>query len=291
MSTATSSTIEGAVAAAGTSLSYVAVGDGPPVIVVHGGPGLGHSYLRPGMDRLADRFRVIYYDQRGTGRSEIGDRTRMNLAGVIADLDAVREGLGLEEASILGHSFGANLALLYAARHPGRVASLVLANPGPPFDQAHMQAFGAEMARRRTAEDQQTIDRIEGSEPFQRRDPAAFEELYRIRYLPFLRDPASAAKIEFRFTRITAENLPGAPSLVPEFADFDPAGSASRIEAPTLVVHGELDAIPAAFSTWLAETIPSARYELLPGVSHFAFLEDPEPFFAAVTPFLAARTR
>src|SRR5919197_1279568 len=125
---------EGTVPAEGTELYYRSVGSGTPLIMVHGGPGLGHYYLRPGMDALADRFRLVYYDQRGTGRTEVGDPDRITLGGGVEDLLAVIDGLGIERASLVGHSFGADLAALFASRHPTRVGSLVLANPGPPFE-------------------------------------------------------------------------------------------------------------------------------------------------------------
>ena len=155
---------EGTVPAEGIELYYRSVGSGTPVITVHGGPGLGHAYLRPGMDALADRFRVVYYDQRGSGRSELGDPDRVTLAGGIEDLKALVDGLGIERANLVGHSFGADLAALFASRHPDRVASMVLANPGPPFDPDQQGALGAKMDRRRTPEDLAELGRIQGSE-------------------------------------------------------------------------------------------------------------------------------
>jgi proline iminopeptidase len=283
---------EGTVPAEGIELYYRSVGSGTPVITVHGGPGLGHAYLRPGMDALADRFRVVYYDQRGSGRSELGDPDRVMLAGGIEDLKALVDGLGIERANLVGHSFGADLVALFASRHPDRVASMVLANPGPPFDPDQQGALGAEMDRRRTPEELAELGRIQGSEGFAARDPAVLEALVRMMYLPFFSDRAVASTISYGFTGVTAANFPEAGERT--FRDLDPpeaiAGMKS-IQSPALVVYAELEPIPEAFSRELADSIPGARYSLIRGANHFTYLEDPEPFFAAVNDFLSENAR
>ena len=108
------------------------IGRGQPIIVLHGGPDFDHGYLLPDLDRLADAFRLIYYDQRGRGRS--ADHVQpedVTLASDIDDLDKVRQHFQLQSAALLGHSWGAVLALEYALRHPTRVSHLILMNPAP----------------------------------------------------------------------------------------------------------------------------------------------------------------
>jgi proline iminopeptidase len=257
------------------------------VIVLHGGPGLGHNYLRPGMDRLAERFRLIYYDQRGSGRSEVGNLGKMDAGGAVDDLDAVRAYLGIEKANIFGHSFGANLGLLYASVHPDRVGSLVLASPGPPLDAEQQAALSAEMRGRMTAEDMQALGRIQGSESFRRRDPATLEDFIRTMYRPFFRERGSAESMVYAFTQASADTvLEGEEAMMAGFAALDLEEGLARLKAPTLVVRGELEPIPEVYPRSLAGIIPGARYEEIPGVNHFAYAEDPEPFFALVTPFL-----
>ena len=150
---------DGTTSAVGTQLYYRSVGTGTPLVVVHGGPGLGHYYLSP-MEVLSDNYQVIFYDQRGSGRTELGDPDRVTLAGAVQDLEALLDGLGIEQANLLGHSFGADLSALFASRRPDRVASLVLANAGPPFDPDQQAVLGAEMERRRTTSDRATWERI-----------------------------------------------------------------------------------------------------------------------------------
>ena len=93
------------------------VGTGPPIIVVHGGPDFDHQYLLPEMDTLADAFHLVYYDQRGRGRSFAGQRPDdIDITSEVEDLDSVRERFGFDRVAVLGHSWGGLLAATYAIR-------------------------------------------------------------------------------------------------------------------------------------------------------------------------------
>src|ERR687888_121061 len=113
-------------------LYYRVVGEGSPIIVLHGGPDFDHYYLLPEMDRLAESFRLVYYDQRGRGRSA-GDvqPDEVSLASEIEDLESVRRHFRLESAAVLGHSWGGVLAMEYATRHRDRVSHLILVDTAP----------------------------------------------------------------------------------------------------------------------------------------------------------------
>lgn len=123
---------EASIPAGNAALYSRDLGDGLPVIVLHGGPDFDHSYLRPDLDRLSDSLRLIYYDQRGRGRSAAGVRAEdVTLESEIADLETVRRHYQLGATAVLGPSWGAVLALEYAIRHPDRVSHLLLMNPAP----------------------------------------------------------------------------------------------------------------------------------------------------------------
>src|SRR5947208_2731052 len=104
-----------------TSLYAREIGQGKAIIVLHGGPDFDHAYLLPELDRLADSFRLIYYDQRGRGRSADGVLPEeVTVASEIDDVDKVRQHFHLDRAVLLGHSWGAVLALEDALRRPQR---------------------------------------------------------------------------------------------------------------------------------------------------------------------------
>src|SRR5438105_1289647 len=105
------------------------VGRGTAIIVLHGGPDFDHSYLLPELDRLSDSFHLIYYDQRGRGRSADHVQPQdVTLASDIADLEKVRQYFKLDSVVLLGHSWGTVLALEYALRYPERVSRMILMN-------------------------------------------------------------------------------------------------------------------------------------------------------------------
>jgi proline iminopeptidase len=281
-------TDHGRISFGGTHFAYESIGSGRTVVVLHGGPGLGNAYLRPALDRLADEFRVVYWDQRGSGATPVGDETRMNLRGAVDDLRAFLDGLGIERANLLGHSYGADLAALFAAHQPDRVGSLVLANPGPPFDLESMEALSAEMQRRRTADDRAALERIASSHELARREPAAAEDYIRHVYLPFFNDRAVGMSIRYSFSEHSAATVVEGEEAF--FGDFeytrDALAALDQVNAPTLVLYAERDPIPESFARRLAERIPGARYVRLAGAGHFGYIEDADDFFGTVTPFL-----
>src|ERR1700756_4057862 len=116
----------------GTGLYCREVGRGAPMIVLHGGPDFDISYLLPELDRLSDKFHLIYYDQRGRGRS--ADHVKpedVTLESEMSDLDEVRQHFHLDKVVLLGHSWGTVLDLEYALRHSEHVSRLVLMDPAP----------------------------------------------------------------------------------------------------------------------------------------------------------------
>jgi proline iminopeptidase len=103
----------------GADLYSREIGKGTAILVLHGGPDFDHSYLLPELDRLSDSYRLIYYDQRGRGRSAEGVRPEdVTLASDIADMEKMREHFNLNSMVLLGHSWGTVLALEYAVRYP-----------------------------------------------------------------------------------------------------------------------------------------------------------------------------
>src|SRR2546429_2151081 len=109
------------------------VGDGPPsVVVLHGGPGAHHDYLLPQYDRLAHGRTLLYYDQRGGGRSPVPRDTPVGWREHVSDLEALRDHWGLDRVALLGYSWGGLLALLYALAHPTRIDRLALVSAAPP---------------------------------------------------------------------------------------------------------------------------------------------------------------
>ncbi len=278
----------GTVPAQGTELAYLRIGDGAPLVVMPGGPRFGFAHLRPALDQLANGREVIYYDERGSGSSAVGDPASISTAGTLSDLDAFLDGLELEQAALAGHSLAAHMVALYAATRPDRVRALVLFNPAPPFAPELREQFMKEMASRRTPEDAAEIQRIETSPEYEAGDIDAVERYYQVFYVPFFNDRELALSTRYRLTENRTKNRDTAQRLFADFGEHALPMKLGSITCPTLVVHAEHDAVPLASSTAIADAIPQGQLVVIPGASHYGFLESPETVAAAVEPFLVA---
>ena len=267
-------------------IACTVVGGGTPVIVLHGAVGLGSTYMRA-LDPWAEELQLVYYDQRGSGQTPLGDAQRVSFAGGLEDLEELRTSLGLGSVQLIGHSAGAYLAALHAAVHPDGVSGLVLLNPGPPLNPDLMQQFGAAMAARRTPDDDTARRAIEESDDFNTQQPAALERHQLNTFAPFFRDRATIDQVSLGFTEITAANVQVAPQhMMGSLGSLDPMARYAGIGCPTLVVHSEMDPIPIEWSRILVDTIPNADFALIEAGSHFSMIEDPDQLRSVAVPWL-----
>src|SRR3990172_12886990 len=108
------------------------IGQGYPLIVLHGGPGLDHGYFRPWLDPLAERVRLIFVDQRGHGRSDpVADAGALTVEGLAADVSSLANALGLERYAVMGHSFGTFVTLQHAVDFPAAASHHLIVAGGP----------------------------------------------------------------------------------------------------------------------------------------------------------------
>lgn len=278
---------QGLLSLASGRLFYEVVGEGDPIVVVHGGPGLDHNYLRPGLDVLASSRALVYYDQRGTGRSGATlDSASIHLDAFVSDIDALRVALGYPRITVLGHSFGALIALAYALRHPDETRALVLLDPVEPGSR-----WATETARRaaaaRTPADSAELAALVASPGYQNRDPATMSQIYRVAFRGTMRDPARVEEINLKLSRSTAQNGPEVARLLgTSLGKLDWWDRLGELRVPTLVVAGRHEPLPRAMVAALVDSIPNARLAEL-DAGHFPFVEDPAGLASAVAGFLA----
>jgi proline iminopeptidase len=275
---------EGHVPIRGTRLYYRTIGDGPPIIVLHGGPDLDQNYLLPEMDRLADSFRLIYYDQRGRGRSAEGvDPDEVSVGSEVEDLDSVRRHFGLDFVAVLGHSWGGVLAMEYATRHPDRVSHLILANTAPASAGDNL-VFREHLLRTRPAADVERMQALASSARYQAGDLEVEAEYIRIHYRLALREPEHIDQVVGRLrTYFTEESVLAARAIEDRLYDetwrsdgYDLIPRLQALDIPTLVVHGADDFVPPALAAHIAQAMPRARLVVLQECGHFAYLESPD---------------
>ncbi len=272
-------------------LYYEVVGGGDPIIVVHGGPGLDHAYLQPGLNVLARGNTLVYYDQRGVGRSSAAlEPAVINMGAFVEDIEALRQTLGYERVHVLGHSFGAIVALEYAAAHPESLRTLVLMNPAEPGSRFSTQLAERQLARR-TAEDSTEFSTLTTGEGFAARDPATVSQVFRILFRQTLRDRERIDDLDLDLAESTAKNGSEVGRLLGlSMGPVDLWDRLGTIDTPTLVLHGRYDPTPLAMSQALANGLPLGRLIVLES-GHFPYVEDPEGLFSAISAFFVDVSR
>ena len=272
-------------------LFYEAVGSGDPIVVVHGGPGLDHNYLRPGLDVLSTRNTVVYYDQRGTGRSDAPlDSTGINFDAFVDDVEQLRQALGYDRITVLAHSFGGLIGLEYALRYPEHTRALILMNSTEPGRRWQTQTAVRQQAAR-TPEDSAAVADLVASEGFQARSAPVLSEIYRISFKATLRNPERVSELDLELSRRTAQNGQDVARLLgTSLGPVDWWDRLADLTTPTLVVHGRHDLPPTAMAEELAAALPQGRLVIL-NTGHFPYMEDPAGLLEAVSAFLTGLER
>lgn len=279
------------VAANGVTLRVLEGGNGsPPLVVVHGGPGLGADYLVPHFERLADARRLVFYDQRGCGGSTgDADPAAITMDAEVADLEALRAALGIERMALAGQSFGALVAINYVAAHPDRVAALLLLEPAPGSAE-YLGAFQKTLSERLSDTEKAELATLTQSEAFARREPDAFRRFMTLRFGAYYFDRSAMARHNLAY--LDAERVRkffvSSQAFAPYMTSFDVHPLLAKIGCPTLIVRGDHDPIPLASTERLQQGIVGSRLIVFPRCGHFAHIEAEEPYFAAIREFLAA---
>jgi proline iminopeptidase len=259
----------------GAQLFTLEIGDGPDVaVLLHGGPGASHDYLRPQMDAVAEpgRRRLFYYDQRGGGRSPLDAGVKPGGWPVhVADLEAVRTHLGRDQLTLVGYSWGALLAMLYAVEHPDRVEKLALISPAP----AAMRERAAMKERMAQAMQRPAVEELRRT-----LDPKDRRAKFALAVSSYFADPRRALDLTPFVVKQGVED-----AIWQSLRDYDLRARLRELDLPSLVVHGLEDVIPVETAQATADAL-NAELITLPRCGHVPYIEAPEPLFAALRRFL-----
>ena len=267
----------------------------PRLLVLHGGPGAHHDYLLPQMLELARDYELIFYDQRGGGRSKDDGRTPITWRTQVSDLALVAHELGGPTLSLVGYSWGGLLAMLYAidvfgGGDPPLPAPLASARPHGAHlagaDHARVPRGLRGRARRAPGELARwtSFAREVVANGLRERDHAGYRQrLFEISVAGYFADIAARARPHpLPRHRPRASSRSGRASATTIIT-----AELARIACPVLIVHGREDPIPVESSQVAAKAIPDARLEVLDGSGHVPYVEAGPALFAALQRFLA----
>lgn len=239
----------------------------PIVIVLHGGPGFDHGYLKPAMAPIREWAQVVFVDLRGQGRSQRVDPATITLDTMADDVAAVCTALGIERPIILGHSVGGYVALTLALRHPHRVGGLLLANAAARFDLAANLAL-LEQHHGAVARD---IAAAVFNGDF---SPAVLGRYLDVVLPTYTHASTTAALSDFALSGFDPEVTRS--FFVNCLPGYDLRPHLSSITVRALVLTGDSDWLtPPAFARETAEAMANAELAILPQTGHFACNERP----------------
>ena len=257
-----------------------------PLLLVNGGLIHDHALLWPALSPLAAERQVILYDQRGRGASQApDDPATARIEDDAEDIGALRRALGIRQWDVLGHSWGGGIAMLGVARDLAGTRRLVTVDAVGPTS-AWMGPLHLEALARLDGVDRATVEQL-GEHALHDPDPAIHGAHNKAMYHAWFADRDLAEYLAAPLaTNVTGSAI--AARLRRE--GYDWRESLRALSTPTLVLHGEQDALPPSVALDLTALLPRARTVILPNAGHMPFWEAPQRFFGVTSEFLAAAT-
>lgn len=258
-------------------------GEGLPLIVHHGGPGLDQTVIAPHLNPLAQHVQLICYDHRGSGRSAAPQGPDpYNIDRFVGDLDALAKTLDARPFALLGHSFGGIVALHFALAHPELLTHLILVCTPASHDfiQEVEDALPSRLEQEALAE-MRSLQDSKPSDYVMRRSLELLAPIY-------FHDPARVSELRLESVQFGPESQAVWDSL----EGFDLRPRLSEIEVPTLVIAGDSDlSVTPERARETADALPHSKLLVIKNSGHYPFIEQPEAFNSGVLQFLGLKKR
>ena len=294
---------QGYVDANGVMIYFEMIGHGPPLLIVHGGPGASHDYFLPYLLPLARHNRLIFIDERGSGRSEkLDDPSGYTVENMVEDVEAVRRELGLGKISLLGHSYGGVLAEAYALKYQQNLTHLILGSTFPSTRE--MNEVFVKMKQKMPADVREHIDKLEAQGLYNQGKPwehGRYTNEYMIAawgdgYFPYLYGRHPDPNYDPIAQGVTSWDLyremwgsHGEFVIDGNLKSVEYVDKLSTIKVPTLIIVGEHDECDPALSRQMNEKIAGSTLAIMPNSGHMTFIDQPVQFNQAVGRFLQSK--
>jgi proline iminopeptidase len=277
---------EGYATGKGVKIYYRSFGQGPPVLIINGGPGMNSDGFVGVAQKLSKNNRTIIYDQRGTGRSTLTktDTSTITMKLMAADIEALRNQLHIKSWIILGHSFGGMLASYYASLYPENCKALILSSSGG-IDLGLLSYVGSSINARLTAEQQDSV--AYWTRKISEGDTSYHARLQRGRFLApaYVYDPKNIPAI--------AERLTQGNSRVNDLVwrdlqkiKFDCTGPLSSFSKPVLIIQGKEDIVSEATAEKAHRVFKNSSLVLLDHCVHYGWLDQEVVYISSVENFI-----
>lgn len=291
---------ESFVDAHGVLIYTMEVGRGAPLLIVHGGPGASHDYFLPYLLPLARHNRLIFIDERGSGRSQkLSDPAGYTVENMVEDVEAVRQALHLGRISLLGHSYGGVLAQAYALKYQQHLSHLILCSTFPSTSQ--MNQVLAQIKAKMAPELRDRINRMEAAGLFGKGKPYQqnrYPDAYMIAawgegYFPYLYqnrpdpndDPIANGVMAWDLYR-EMWGSHGEFVIDGNLKSVEYVSRLHTIHVPTLITVGDHDECAPWLAKEMHEKIAGSKLVIFPKSGHMTFVDQPQMFIQAIDGFL-----
>ncbi len=269
-----------------TGLHHHAEGSGAPIIVIHGGPGLGSEYIAPHFKGLSETYKVIYFDQRNSGQSPLDtDSTKVSLTGFIDDIELIRKHYNEDKVAILAHSWGGLLGMKYALEYPDKVSHLILMSSNAADVSLNNQA-NIKLANQMSADDIEARTKIMRTEAFINQNPRAYEELMSIGFSYQFADRNLVDKLELKLPDDFGKKSQQLSFLYKDLTNYNFTESLKDLQAPTLLLYGLKDPLTPYALNSLSQIIPHNTIKAIDDAGHFPFIEKPQETISTIQSFV-----
>jgi proline iminopeptidase len=290
---------QGFVDANGVMIYYEEFGKGKPLMIVHGGPGASHDYFLPYLLPLARNYKLIFIDERGSGKSEkLDDAKKYTVENMVEDVEAVRTALDLGKITLLGHSYGGVLAQAYALRYQKNLSHLILCSTFPSTSQ--MNDVFVKIKENMTPELRDRINKMEKEGlyghglPYERN---RYTNEYKIAawgegYFPYIYhrnpdpdyEPTSESFSWALYREMWGSN--GEYVIDGNLKSVEYVDKLPDIKVPTLINCGDHDECAPSLSEEMHDKIAGSKLVIFPQSGHMTFVDQPDLFMKSILDFL-----
>lgn len=269
---------EGFVKNNGARIYYKAIGTGEPIIVVHGGPGLNQSYFFPHLNELAKKHKLIFYDQRGCGKSTDSlNAETITMSNYLTDIDAIRVKFNLSQVTIMAHSFGGVFATSYTINYPNYVKRLILVN-SVPLSKEFDKEIGRLNKIKQTKSDSIERANILASNDFKNGDSKAYENLFKVVFKSSFYNRNFSDSLKLDLEQKFSENRKKLFNLLKDLNDFNFYPDLPKIVCPVFIIYGKDDAIPLRAYEQMTMGLKSFKLIGIANCGHYPFIEQKKKF-------------
>lgn len=268
----------------GVNIYYKCIGEGTPLFVIHGGPGLAHNYLYPYFSQLSDQFKLIFFDQRANGLSSGDEKEdQITMDNIVDDIEELRKSFNLKELNLIGQSFGGLIALSYAVKYPNKMSSLLILESAAANPESDI-TFEQNLKTRMSTEDNQQLQLLEQQLADSPQKAEIMVTYFSILFKYYFYDGTQSSKLSMDYL---TDQMIKKLFLSGRLIESDPKllNYLTTIHCPTLIIHGDYDPIPVEDIKLIHNKIKNSELHILKNCGHFAHIEETEMYFKIIREF------